>query len=154
MHETLWAASGEMYRGVPTEFPPAEGTGFLDAIADGVGPVPDDSPSWLTPAHLDTYVERFSASGFFGPLSWYRNLDANYELTNDIPASTISMPSFFIGGRKDMVIADRPGYVEAMESMLPNYRGTTLIDGAGHWTQQEAVAEFNEALLGFLEMLD
>ena len=55
------------------------------------------------------------------------------------------MPSFFIGGRNDMVIAGRPGYVEAMESMLPDYRGTALIDGAGHWTQQEAVEEFNDA---------
>lgn len=154
MHQTLWAASGEMYKGVPTEFLPVEGTGFLDAIAHGVGPVPDDLPSWLTTADLDTYVERFTASGFFGPLSWYRNLDANYELTKDIPPSTIAMPSFFIGGRNDMVIAGRPGYVEAMESMLPNYRGTALIDGAGHWTQQEAVGEFNEALLGFLQKLD
>ena len=57
MHHTLWAASGEMYQGVPTEFLPVEGTGFLDAIAHGVGPVPDDLPSWLTTADLDTYVE-------------------------------------------------------------------------------------------------
>jgi pimeloyl-ACP methyl ester carboxylesterase len=28
-----------------------------------------------------------------------------------------------------------------------------LIDGAGHWTQQEAVAEFNDALLGFFRTL-
>ena len=153
IRETLWAASGEMYRGVPTEFLPAEGTGFLDALTHGVGRVPDDLPSWLTADDLDTYVECFTASGFFGPLSWYRNLDANYELTKDIPASAITMPTFFIGGRNDMVIAGRPGYVEAMESMLPNYRGTVLIDGAGHWTQQEAVDEFNDALLGFLRTL-
>ena len=106
-------------------------------------------------ATTSTRTSRASpTSGFFGPLSWYRNLDANYELTKDIPASAITMPSFFIGGRNDMVIAGRPGYVEAMESMLPDYRGTALIDGAGHWTQQEAVGEFNEALLGFLRMLD
>ena len=41
-----------------------------------------------------------------------------------------------------------------MQSMLPDYRGTVLIDGAGHWTQQEAVGEFNAALLGFLGSLD
>jgi pimeloyl-ACP methyl ester carboxylesterase len=153
LHTTLWAGSGEMYRGVPSEFPPAEGTGFIDAVLQSVGPVPDDLPSWLTPDDLDTYVERFTVSGFFGPLSWYRNLDANYGLTKDIPASAISMPSFFIGGRNDMVIAGRPGYVEAMESTLPDYRGTALIDGAGHWTQQESPAEFNVALLGFLRTL-
>ena len=153
LHATLWAGSGEMYRGNPAEFLPAEGTGFLEVIEHAVGRIPTHLPAWLTPADLDTYVERFSASGFFGPLSWYRNLDANFELTKDIPASAIAMPTFFIGGRNDMVIAGRPGYVQAMESILPDYRGTTLIDAAGHWTQQEAVTEFNRALLGCLRAL-
>jgi pimeloyl-ACP methyl ester carboxylesterase len=153
MHTTLWAGSGVMHRDEATDTLPAEGTGFLDAMAHGVGPVPDELPDWLTADDLDTYVERFTASGFFGPLSWYRNLDANYELTKDIPASTVAMPSYFIAGRNDMVIAGRPGYIEAMEAALPNYRGATLIDGAGHWTQQEAVDEFNDALLGFLRTL-
>ena len=37
-----------------------------------------------------------------------------------------------------------------MQASLPNYLGAAMIDGAGHWTQQEKPAEFNEALLGFL----
>ena len=57
------------------------------------------------------------------------------------------MPTWFIGGTRDIVIASRPGYVEAMDARLPNHRGTVLIDGAGHWTQQEAPEAFNEALL-------
>jgi pimeloyl-ACP methyl ester carboxylesterase len=154
MRTVLWAGSGERYRGVPSEMLPAAGTGFLDAMIHGAGPIPDGLPEWLTPADLDTYVERFTTSGFFGPLSWYRNLDANHELTKDIPVSVIAMPSCFIGGHNDAVIASRPGYVEAMEATLPNYRGTTLIDGAGHWTQQEAPEAFNAALLGFLRSLD
>ena len=52
------------------------------------------------------------------------------------------------------VIAYRPGYVEAMAKRLADYRGTTLIDGAGHWTQQEAPEAFNQALLGALAELE
>jgi len=64
------------------------------------------------------------------------------------------MPVWFIGGSRDGVIAYRPGYVEAMAARLPDLRGTTLIEGAGHWTQQEAPEAFNRALLAALEELD
>lgn len=149
MHTILWGASGEMYKGMPTEFPPMEGTGFLDMFTD----VPDVLPHWLTSADLDHYVRQFENSGFFGPVSWYRNLDANYEILKDLSAELVSMPSYFIGGEKDGVIAGRPEYVDGMNGLLPNYRGKTMIPGVGHWTQQEAPEEFNAALLGFLATL-
>lgn len=149
MHTILWGASGEMFKGMPTEFPPMEGTGFLDMFAN----VPDVLPHWLTSADLDDYVRQFENSGFFGPVSWYRNLDANYEVLKDLSADLVSMPSYFIGGEKDGVIAGRPEYVDGMNGLLPNYRGKTMIPGAGHWTQQEAPEEFNAALLGFLATL-
>ena len=41
-----------------------------------VGPIPAELPAWLTEADLAAYVDSFEASGFFGPVSWYRNLDA------------------------------------------------------------------------------
>jgi pimeloyl-ACP methyl ester carboxylesterase len=148
-----WAASGEMYRGTPAEFPPAEGTGFLDSMVAAVGPLPEGLPSWLSQDDLDVYVDAFSTSGFFGPVSWYRNLDANHALTGPIGAGAITMPSAFIGGTHDAVIAARPEYVEAMATMLPDYRGATMIQGAGHWTQQEAPEAFNDALLGILRTL-
>ena len=150
MHAILWGASGEMYKGMPSEFPPMEGTGFLDMFTD----VPEHLPAWLTKDDLDTYVELFTNSGFFGPVSWYRNLDANYAVLKDIAPDTVTMPSFFIGGEKDGVIAGRPEYVDSMNDLLPNYRGKVMIPGAGHWTQQEAPHAFNEALLGFLRTLD
>ena len=150
MHSIMWAASGEMYRGAPAEFLPAEGTGFIDSMENMAGPIPDELPHWLTQDDLDAYVDSFEASGFFGPVSWYRNLDANYEIVKDIPHSTVSMPSFFIGGTKDGVIAGNPAYVAAMRDLLPNYRGDVMIEGAGHWTQQEAPDEFNAALLAFV----
>lgn len=149
MHDFMWGASGEMFKGMPAELPPAEGTGFLDMFTD----IPEHLPSWLSQDDLDQFVDRFEESGFFGPVSWYRNLDANYEVLKDVPPSQVSMPSFFIGGTKDAVIAGRPEMVDAMEDMLPDYRGKVMIEGAGHWTQQEAPEEFNAGLLGFLRTL-
>ena len=64
------------------------------------------------------------------------------------------MPVWFIGGTHDGVIAYRPGYVEAMAGRLADFRGATLIEGAGHWTQQEAPEAFNQALLAALAELD
>ncbi len=101
---TLWGGSGEMFGPPPDPLPPMEGTGFLDAITRGAA-VPDGLPSWLTADDLSTYTEQFSTSGFFGPLSWYRNLDADYELTKDLPPP--SVPCAFIGGTLDGVIAAR-----------------------------------------------
>jgi pimeloyl-ACP methyl ester carboxylesterase len=113
--------------------------------------VPDGLPSWITADEFDVYVDQFTTSGFFGPLSWYRNLDADYEITKDLEVP--AMPTAFIGGSKDGVIAGRPEYVEAMASLLPEYCGTVMIEGAGHWTQQKRPTEFNTALIELLARL-
>ena len=152
MHTIMWGASGDMYRPGPTdinELPPMTGTGFLDMFKN----VPSHLPSWLTQADLDYYVKQYTNSGFFGPVSWYRNLDANHEVVKDIPAERISMPTYFIGGDKDGVIASRIDTIDAMNSLTPNYKGKVIIPGAGHWTQQEKPDEFNAALLAFLRSL-
>ncbi|WP_420451546.1 alpha/beta fold hydrolase [Ilumatobacter sp.] len=152
MRLVLWGASAEMYGPPPdpADLPPADGTGFLSAFGTR-REVPEGLPDWLRPADLGVYVEQFEASGFFGPVSWYRNLDADWELTRDLPAP--SMPCAFIGGDHDLVIAHRPEYVDSMNHLLDDFRGTTMIEGAGHWTQQERPEQFNAALLATLDRL-
>lgn len=150
MRRILWGASGDRAKEL-TEAPaprPAEGTGFLDVM----GEPPAELPGWLTDDDLRAYADGFARSGFFSPVSWYRNFDANYETAKDLDPSVMTMPSYFIGGERDAVIANR-GQLEAMKDLLPNLKGVTLIPEAGHWTQQEAPVEFNEALLGFLRSL-
>jgi pimeloyl-ACP methyl ester carboxylesterase len=126
-----------------------EGTGFLTN-----SPTPPPLPwSWLTEADLDRYAADFTRSGFFGPVSYYRNLDANYEILKAFGPEHVSMPSYFIGGAQDPVLIMDSTGVERMQNTLPDFRGATMIDGAGHWTQQEKPEEFNDALLGFLRSL-
>jgi pimeloyl-ACP methyl ester carboxylesterase len=102
---------------------------------------------------MRVYVEEFSHSGYFGPVSYYRNLDANFEVVRDLGPERVSMPSYFLGGSLDPVNLMDPTGLERMQNLLPNFRGATMIDGAGHWMQQEAPAAFNRTLLGFLGTL-
>ena len=149
MGRILYSASGDGFQGVPSEAPPAEGTGFLDLMRDPPTPL----PAWLTDADIDHYAEQFRRSGFFGPVSYYRNLDANYEVVKDLPADRVSMPSYFIGGDRDGVAIMDPDGPARMAAVLPGFRGATMLPGIGHWTQQEAPEAFNAALLGFLATL-
>lgn len=144
----FWGASGEGFR-MPTEVPPMEGTGFLTHM-----PEPPPLPwSWLTEEDLRYYGAQFEHSGFFGPISYYRNLDANYELLQGHALEEITMPSAFIGGTNDPVLVMDSSGLQRMQDRLPDFRGATMLDGAGHWTQQERPAEFNDALLAFLRSL-
>jgi pimeloyl-ACP methyl ester carboxylesterase len=149
MRRVLWGASGEGFTGPRGELPPMEGTGFLTQTVE-----PPPLPwSWLTEADFERYVDAFTASGYFGPVSYYRNLDANFALLDGKGPEQATMPTYFVAGSKDVVLVMDPGGVERMSQTLPNFKGATIIDGAGHWVQQEAPAETNAALLAFLATL-
>ena len=125
---------------------PAEGTRFMDILSEA----PDVLPAWLTEADVDVYADAFRQSGFFGPVSFYRNMDANWARSNGIPASVYAFPTGFVTGSLDPVNFMMPGAVEEMATLMPDFRGATIVDGAGHWVQQEKPAETNAALLAFL----
>ena len=149
MHGVLWGASGEGFVVPAGEQPPMAGTGFLTNMP-AAPPLPWP---WLHEDDLSRYVDDFTASGFFGPVSYYRNLDANYELVHALGPERLTMPTCFVAGRKDPVLVMDPTGVDRMAAALPDFRGATIIDGAGHWVQQEAPTETNRALLGFVATL-
>jgi pimeloyl-ACP methyl ester carboxylesterase len=143
----LFAASGDGPRLVPVV--PAGGT-FLDLC-----PEPETLPGWLGEADLDAYAAEFTA-GFTGGLNWYRNLDRNWELTAAWHRAPVLRPALYIAGDRDLV-AVAPGAAEAIEGMrtlVPDLRGTIWLPGIGHWTQQEAPAAVNAAMIEFLQDLD
>jgi pimeloyl-ACP methyl ester carboxylesterase len=121
--------------------------GFIDRI-----PEPGGLPDWISQDEFDHYVAEFTRTGFTAPLNWYRCFDRNWELTATTPAATISVPSLFIGGAADPTLAYTPRHrVRAVVS--GDYR-EVMIDGAGHWLQQERPAEVNEVLIDFLSRLE
>lgn len=127
----------------PTDMLAADGRGFVDRF-----PEPEGLPDWLSPDELDHYVAEFTRTGFTGGINWYRNLDRNWELTAALADGHVTVPSLFIGGALDPVLVMTPPAV--MDGLLDDHRGTVLVDGAGHWVQQEAPDPVNAALLAFL----
>jgi epoxide hydrolase A/B len=120
--------------------------GFIERL-----PEPDGLPGWIGVDEFDHYIAEFSRTGFTGGLNWYRNMDRNWELLADPPAATISVPTLFIGGTDDPVGAfmrrDR-----IAELVTGPYR-EVMIEGAGHWLQQECPEQVNEVVLDFLSGL-
>ncbi|MFV0478626.1 MAG: alpha/beta fold hydrolase [Parahaliea sp.] len=124
----------------------AQGTTACEAFETAVGGRRPDLPTWLNDSDLQHYLKQFQHSGFFGPVSWYRNFDRNYFDTCDLTLDCFSMPTAFIAGSLDPVIADHR-FVNNQNKLLPNFKGSTLLAGVGHWVQQEAPDNFNRCLL-------
>jgi len=120
-----------------------DGRGFLERL-----PEPERLPAWLTQEELDVYVDTFRRTGFTGALNWYRNFDRNWELNPQLDGAKVEVPSLFIGGGNDPVLLLTPPSV--MDGWVTDHRGSIVLDGAGHWLQQERPAEVNAALLDFL----
>ncbi len=123
------------------------GGGFLD-----LAPEPVQLPPWLPEANLAVMIDAYRRSGFRGGLNYYRNLDRNWELLAPWQGVTIRQPALFIAGTRDAVITSDMGRrgLEAHPKTVPGLRRTVMIEGAGHWIQQERPQEVNAALLAFL----
>ena len=109
------------------------------------------TPPWMSDDDLQLYIDEFARTGFTGGLNWYRNLDRNWELLAAYDGLTIDQPSLFITGSRDPVRAFMPH--EAMTGSVTDLRDVVIIEGAGHWVQQECPREVNDALIGFLDQL-
>ena len=126
-----------------------------DNLLDGL-PDPDPFPAWLTPADLDYYVGEFTRSGFFGPLSRYRNHTRDWRFLQPYKDRKIEQPAFFIAGDRDGAftafgMAQDP--IATLRQQIPNLEGAHVLEGCGHWTQQERPAEVNALLVPWLSSL-
>lgn len=124
-----------------------EGGGFLDLMPE---PVP--LPAWLPEADLAAMADAYRRTGFRGGLNYYRNLDRNWELLAAWEGALIRQPALFIAGTRDPVIAGTIGQqaLQELPRTVPGLRRTVMIEGAGHWIQQERPQEVNAALIEFL----
>ncbi|MFE2737898.1 alpha/beta fold hydrolase [Streptomyces sp. NPDC059349] len=108
-------------------------------------------PQWLGDEELTYYVKTFEETGFTGGLNYYRNLDRNWTLTEHLDGHLVTQPSLFVTGSKDPVGKFMPAH--GLDRVLTDLRGHVVLDGAGHWIQQERPEEVNAALLEFLSTL-
>jgi pimeloyl-ACP methyl ester carboxylesterase len=149
LRKLLYGVSGDapIDRENPLVIP--EGQGFLDRLV-----VPAATPAWLREEDVAKMVGEYQRTGFRGGLNWYRNIDRNWELTAAWRNATIQQPALFIAGTRDPVIAGKRGEaaVEHMARVVPRVR-KVMIEGAGHWIQQERPAQVSAAVLEFLAEL-
>jgi pimeloyl-ACP methyl ester carboxylesterase len=109
---------------------------------------------WLPDSELAVYSAEYQRTGFQGGLHWYRSRteglhDAELQLFS---GRTIDVPSMFIAGKSDWGTYQRPGNFERMQdSACTRMLGCHLIDGAGHWVQQEQPEHVSELLIEFLQ---
>lgn len=147
MHVALAGASGEAPR--ISDMMVGE-RGFLASLE-----LPERMPQWLNEQDLDHWTAEFGRTGFAGGLNWYRNIDSNWELMAPWQGAKVTPPALYVVGDRD-VVYNFPGLRQAstdLHKVVPNLTRAIVLEGCGHWTQQERPAEVNNALLEFLEGL-
>jgi pimeloyl-ACP methyl ester carboxylesterase len=108
---------------------------------------------WLPEQELAVYGAEYARTGFQGGLQWYRcatnaKFAAELQVFSD---RTIDVPACFIAGKSDWGSYQKPGDFEKMQrSACTRLLGCHLVDGAGHWVQQEQPQEVSRLLLQFL----
>jgi pimeloyl-ACP methyl ester carboxylesterase len=150
---TSWSA-GELAK-LPTYY-------VMDLARDMVETVAEEMPdpaaiaanTWLPDRELSFYSAEYARTGFQGGLQWYR-CGTSGAFTAELETysgRSIDVPSCFISGQQDWGIYQRPGVFEAMQaSACTRMLGCHLVDGAGHWVQQEQPEKVSHLLLQFLQ---
>lgn len=96
--------------------------------------------TWMTDEEMAVFTAMFQKTGFQGGLQWYRCMtDPEHTAALQLFAGrTIDVPATFIAGKQDWGVYQKPGDFERMQTTAcTNFQACHLIDGAGHWVQQE-----------------
>ena len=130
------------------------GKGMAETVAEKMPTAAEIAAnSWLPDAALRVYAEEYGRTSFQGGLNGYRMGGttigrAEVEL---YAGKTIDQPSMFISGKSDWGTYQSPGSFERMQQRAcTDMRAVHLIDGAGHWVQQEQADEVSRLILEFL----
>lgn len=142
----------------PTEFAKLPRYYVMDLAKGMAEQVAADMPTaaqiaacqWLPDRELAVYAAEYGRTGFQGGLNSYRvgrvaRLSAELTL---FAGRTIDVPASFISGTSDWGVYQRAGSFEAMQqSACTRFVEARLVDGAGHWVQQEQPAAVVEGVL-------
>lgn len=110
-------------------------------------------PGWLGEADLDVYAAEFERTGLTGALNRYRNMDRDWEDMAAFHGAPLTQPSLFAGGALDASTTWLADAIDAYPVTLPGLLSSHVLDGCGHWIQQERAEEINEILVEWLAAL-
>ena len=114
---------------------------------------PPRQPAWFTEADLDFYTGEFERSGLSGPLSFYREMTASWKELESQAGKPLTVPALHLTGEFDVCRGWGLEALKRTDERMPEYAGTRVFKGCGHWTQQERPEETNAALIEFLGSL-
>jgi pimeloyl-ACP methyl ester carboxylesterase len=114
-------------------------------------PIDAAPPPWLSKADLDASVRAFERTGVSGALNRYRNVDRDWEDLAAWDGATVEQPAIFIAGALDASTAWLADAIEAHTTTLPGISANHILEGCGHWVQQERSAVVNRLLIQWLD---
>lgn len=114
---------------------------------------PSGPSAWFASNDLDLFVEAFEGSGLLGPLLYYQNLNASWYDLESMGDRPLEVPGTLLIGDHDICYVWAQEAIQRASERIPEYRGTHVLKGCGHWTQQEQPDEVNRLLIDFLRSL-
>jgi pimeloyl-ACP methyl ester carboxylesterase len=152
----LKARTAEEMAQIPTYYVMEKDKGMAETVAPFMPSTAEIAAcKWLTEAEVEVYATEYARTGFTGALQGYRvrrgsNPKSIAEMLT-FSGRTIDVPSMFIAGKSDWGVYQTPGAVEKMQSSACTHMvGFHLLDGAGHWVQQEQPEQVSRRMTAFL----
>ena len=119
-----------------------------DAWLRGIFSMVAGNKNFLTDDEFGVFADAFKAGGVAGPVNWYRNIDANAETFAPYIDAPVSQPTLMLAADGDPVLP--LSLTEGMDRWVPELT-TRVIEGSGHWTQQEQPSAVSEAIIDWLD---
>jgi pimeloyl-ACP methyl ester carboxylesterase len=152
----LKARTAEEMAQIPTYYVMERDKGMAETVEPFM-PSPSEIAAckWLTEADVDVYANEYARTQFTGALQGYRvrrgsDPKSIAEMLS-FSGRTIDVPSMFVAGKSDWGVYQTPGAVDKMRlTACTRMVGFHLVDGAGHWVQQEQPERVSDLLMQFL----
>jgi pimeloyl-ACP methyl ester carboxylesterase len=157
MPHPLKARTAEEMAQIPTYYVMERDKGMAATVAPFMPSAAEiASCKWLTEAEVEVYASEYARTQFTGALQGYRvrrgTDPKSIAEMHTFSGRTIDVPAMFIAGKSDWGVYQTPGAVESMQrSACTRMVGFHLVEGAGHWVQQEQPEKVTELLTGFLQ---
>jgi len=110
-------------------------------------------PPWITESDIDVYAKEFTRTGFDAGINFYRNVDRSWELLAPFADMRLAVPAIYIAGTRDVILAINSRFIAKQSEMVPKIRPSIMLEGCGHWTQQERAPQVSAAMIDFLRSL-
>jgi pimeloyl-ACP methyl ester carboxylesterase len=152
----LKARTAEEMAQIPTYYVMERDKGMAETVAPMMPSAAEIAAcKWLTEAEVEVYATEYARTQFTGALQGYRvrrgSDPKSIAEMQTFSGRTIDVPSMFVAGKSDWGVYQTPGAVDRMRtSACTRMVGFHLLDGAGHWVQQEQPEQVSRLLVQFL----